>query len=59
MRSAHEQSVKVKKRMEEVQEGGGFTQGCLISYAVGIALIIVLITMVILFTSLFGSGLIA
>ncbi|MFQ3648127.1 MAG: hypothetical protein SNJ54_14710 [Anaerolineae bacterium] len=44
--------------MEDVQEGGGFTQGCVVTYAVGIAIIMVLITLAILFTALFGSGLV-
>ncbi len=44
--------------MEDVQEGGGFTQGCVVTYAVGIAIIMMLITLVILFTALFGSGLV-
>jgi hypothetical protein len=45
--------------MEEGQENGGFTQGCVVVYAVGLAMIIVLITMAVLFTALFGSGLVA
>jgi hypothetical protein len=45
---------------EEVQESGSFTQGCVVVYAVGLAMIMVLITMAVLFTALlFGSGLVA
>ena len=44
---------------EEVQESGSFTQGCVVVYTVGLAMIMVLITMAVLFTALFGSGLVA